>query len=79
MVAEKVNLCIARLLGFCDADKNGIKPESRLENDLGMDSLDQIELAMMLEVEIADEDTYRCATVADVVAMVQRAAGEVVA
>jgi len=84
MVAERVTKCIAHLLGFSDADKNGIEPEDELEGKLGMDSLDKIELVMALEEEfeimIPDEDAEKCKTVADVVALVERmTAGGVVA
>lgn len=45
-----------------------------LENDLGLDSIDQIELAMMLEetfdIEITDEQAQAVITVKDVVEQV---------
>lgn len=48
-----------------------ITPESEIENDLGSDSLDNVELVMALEeefeIEIADICAERCKTVQDVI------------
>ena len=52
----------------------GIKPESNLIEDLGADSLDEVEIVMAIEeefdVEIADEKMSSCKTVADLIALV---------
>lgn len=51
-----------------------IKPESRFVDDLDFDSLDQIEVLMVIEeefgVEISDEEAETIVTVADAVALV---------
>jgi acyl carrier protein len=51
-------------------DRKKIKPESRLTEDLELDSLDKVELVMALEERfeliISDEDADRCVTVGDV-------------
>lgn len=48
-----------------------VKPESRLVEDLGADSLDIVELLMMLEDEygitIPDQDAVKLSTIADIV------------
>ncbi|MFN3925961.1 MAG: acyl carrier protein [Pseudanabaenaceae cyanobacterium] len=58
------------------ADKLGkkleeVRPEAHLQNDLGADSLDTVELVMSLEeafeLEIPDEDAQGIQTVQDVV------------
>lgn len=60
-------------------DAKVIRMDDLIESNLGMDSLDKIELVMALEeefeVEISDEQAEKCMTVADVVALVDRLAG----
>lgn len=52
-------------------DKEKIKPDSRLREDLGLDSIDAIQLTMSLEqkfdFEIPDEDTEKIQTVEQIV------------
>ncbi len=64
------------------AEKNAIKiddikAESRLMNDLGMDSLDLIETLMVVEdmynVEVADDAIDKAKTVQDCVDIIQEA------
>ena len=68
MIFETVRDIIATQLGM---DANKIKPESDIINDLGLDSLDIVELGMTLEEKwnlvIEDEDMGKIKTVADVV------------
>lgn len=68
--AELIKLLIAEHLGLSIDD---IKDESDLTN-LGADSLDGVEIIMALEdefsIEICDEDAEKCATIADIVALV---------
>lgn len=51
-------------------DKNAISPNSRFIDDLGADSIDQVELVLALEEEfelnIADESAEKFITVQDV-------------
>ena len=63
----------------------GIPPDeittsAKLVDDLGMDSLDAVELAIAAErqfhVSISDEQVARLGTVADIVQLVERLAGE---
>lgn len=55
-------------------DPEKIKPDSRLDADLGADSLDQMELLMATEeefgIEIADDKAERCRTFKDFVILV---------
>jgi acyl carrier protein len=61
-------------------DPAAIAPAARLVEDLGLDSLDAVELAMAAErrfqVGIAEEQLAGLHTVADVVALVARLRGE---
>ncbi len=72
MIFETVRDIIATQLGM---DANKIKPESDIINDLGLDSLDIVELGMTLEEKwnlvIEDEDMGKIKTVADVVKYIE--------
>jgi len=63
-VEEKVKAIIAERLR---ADMDKIKPDANFINDLGADSLDQVELVMALEdefgLEIADDEAQKLDTV----------------
>jgi acyl carrier protein len=63
-VAEKVKQIISEQLGVDEAD---ITPGASFMDDLGADSLDQVELVMALEevfnMEIGDEDAEKLLTV----------------
>ncbi len=72
MIFDTVKDIIAAQLGM---DANKIKPESDIINDLGLDSLDIVELGMTLEEKwnlvIEDEDMGKIKTVADVVKYIE--------
>ena len=57
-------------------DESEITPEKHLFNDLGADSLDFVELAMLLENEVnvkfSEEDTANVKTVGDLYAMIEK-------
>lgn len=63
-VAEKVRKLVAEQLGV---DEGDVTPSASFIDDLGADSLDQVELVMALEeafgLEIADEDTEKIVAV----------------
>ena len=64
----RVKKIVAEQLGVAEAD---IKNESSFVEDLGADSLDNVELVMALEeefdLEIPDEDAEKMTTVADAI------------
>ena len=57
-----------------------ITPDSRLVDDLGMDSLDAVELAIATErqfgLSISDEQVAKLVTVADIMKLVQQLTAE---
>lgn len=57
-----------------------IRTDAKLVEDLGMDSLDAVELAIAAErefkIEISDEQVARLETVADIMKLIQRLADE---
>ncbi|MDY4519069.1 MAG: acyl carrier protein [Candidatus Spyradocola sp.] len=69
---EQVAGMIAEQLGI---DAAGIKPESRLVEDLKADSLDVVAMVMEMEsqygIQIPDEDLTKLKTVADVMQYIQ--------
>jgi acyl carrier protein len=72
-IEPRIKEIVAENLGM---DESEIKPESKFIEDLGADSLDLLELVMVLEeeynLEIADSDAEKMLTVGDVVAYIQR-------
>jgi acyl carrier protein len=73
-VAEKVMDIIAEELGV---SRSEITPESHFVNDLGADSLDQIELVMALEdafqISIPEEVAEKIQTVGQAIEHIERA------
>ena len=57
MVLEKIKVILA---GQFDVEEDSIKPETDLQDDLGADSLDVVDLLMSIEdefeIEIPDEE-----------------------
>ena len=70
---EKVRQIISEQLGIDEAE---ITPSASLMDDLGADSLDQVELVMALEeafdLEIADEDAEKILRVQDAFEYVEK-------
>ena len=73
MILEKLQTLIADQLGV---DGNGITMDTNFEEDLGVDSLDIVELSMSLEEEfdigeMSEEDLASIKTVGDLVNYLQ--------
>jgi acyl carrier protein len=70
---EKIRQIISEQLGIDEAE---ITPSASLMEDLGADSLDQVELVMALEeafdLEIADEDAEKILRVQDALDYVEK-------
>lgn len=70
---EKVRAIIANELNI---DESKITMDSSLNEDLGADSLDAVELIMALEdefgVQVSDEDAQGIHTVGDIVKLVEK-------
>ena len=71
-VAEKVKGIIVEQLGV---DQDQVTEEASFVDDLGADSLDQVELVMALEeefgIEIPDEDAEKITRVKEAVSYIQ--------
>ena len=71
-VAEKVKKIVVEQLGVSE---DQITPEAKFIEDLGADSLDQVELVMALEEEfgsdIPDEDAEKLTTVGDAIKYIE--------
>jgi acyl carrier protein len=78
MVEEKVTQIIVDQLGV---EASEVVPEASFVDDLGADSLDQVELIMAFEedfdLEIPDDDAGKIATVQDAIAYIQKNAKSV--
>ena len=71
-VADKVKKIVVEQLGVSE---DQVTPEAKFTEDLGADSLDQVELVMALEEEfgsdIPDEDAEKLTTVGDAIKYVE--------
>jgi len=76
-VEEKIRKIICEQLDVAEKD---VVPEASFVDDLGADSLDQVELIMAMEEEfdisIPDEDAEKIGTVQDALDYVKKASGE---
>lgn len=67
-ITEKVKQIVSEQLGV---DETEVTPSASFVDDLGADSLDQVELVMALEeafdLEIADEDAEKIRSVQDAI------------
>lgn len=75
-IAEKIKKIICEQLSVDEAD---VVPDASFVDDLGADSLDQVELIMAMEeefdVSISDEDAETIRTVQDAIDYVKKASG----
>ena len=75
-IAEKIKKIICEQLSVEKAD---VVPDASFVDDLGADSLDQVELIMAMEeefdVSISDEDAETIRTVQDAINYVNKASG----
>lgn len=76
-VEEKVRSIICEQLNVSEDD---VIPKASFVDDLGADSLDQVELIMAMEEEfdisISDEEAEKIATVQDAMDFIERAIGQ---
>lgn len=73
-IQEKVTEIIVEQLG---KDAEHVKPEAKLIEDLGADSLDAVELIMAVEeefgIEVPDEEAEKLISVGDIISHVEKA------
>ena len=78
LVEERVTQIIVDQLGV---ESSEVVPEASFVDDLGADSLDQVELIMSFEegfnLEIPDDDAEKIVTVQDAIAYIQKNAKSV--
>ena len=71
-IADKVKSIVVDQLGVAE---DQVTPEAKFVEDLGADSLDQVELVMALEeafdAEIPDEEAEKLTTVGDAIAYIE--------
>jgi acyl carrier protein len=75
-IADKVKKIVVEQLSV---NEDQVTPEAKFIEDLGADSLDQVELVMALEekfgTEIPDEDTEKLTTVGDAIKYIESKQG----
>ncbi len=75
-VEEKIKKIICEQL---EVDEKDVVPEASFVDDLGADSLDQVELIMAMEeefgVSISDEDAEKIANVRNAIEYIEKNAG----
>lgn len=75
-IADKVKAIIVEQLNVSEED---VVPEASFVDDLGADSLDQVELIMAMEEEfdlsISDEEAEKIAFVKDAIEYIEKALG----
>jgi acyl carrier protein len=73
-IAEKIKKIIVEQLDVAEAD---VVPKASFVDDLGADSLDQVELIMAMEeqfeISISDEDAEKIVTVQDAIDYITKA------
>ncbi len=71
-LSARVHSIVTDQLGV---DKDSLRPEANLLDDLGADSLDVVELVMALEeefsIEVPDDDVENIRTVGDIVQYIE--------
>jgi acyl carrier protein len=76
-IVERVKKIICEQL---DVEEKDVVPTASFVDDLGADSLDQVELIMAMEeefdVSISDEEAEKIATVQDAINYVKKALGD---
>jgi acyl carrier protein len=75
-IAEKIKKIISEQLNVSEED---VVPKASFVDDLGADSLDQVELIMAMEEEfdlsISDEDAEKITTVQNAIDFIKKASG----
>lgn len=67
---------ISVIIEYIDFDKDSITSETKISDDLGLDSLDIVELGCRIEeafdIEVTDDDLEAVTTVGDLVELIER-------
>lgn len=77
---ENVSSRVEKIIGKQIGSDTALSPETQLQDDLNLDSLELVELSITLEKEfgvpLADAQVRHCVTLSDVIQLVLRAEPE---
>jgi NADH dehydrogenase (ubiquinone) 1 alpha/beta subcomplex 1 len=72
--AEVTERILSVVKNFDQVDKTKVTPETKFAEDLGLDSLDIVEIVMAIEdefaIEIPDQEADKIATIADAISYI---------
>lgn len=75
-MSDKLNQVLSAIIEYTEFDKGSITSETKITDDLGLDSLDIVELGVRIEVafdiEVTDDDLEAVTTVGDLVELIER-------
>lgn len=75
-MSDKLNQVLNVIIEYTDFDKGGITSETKITDDLGLDSLDIVEIGLRIEkafdIEITDDDLEAVTTVGDLVELTEK-------
>lgn len=73
---DKLNQVLSVIIEYAEFDKGSITSETKITDDLGLDSLDIVELGVRIEeafdIEVTDDDLEAVTTVGDLVELIER-------
>lgn len=75
-MSDKLNQVLSVIIEYTDFDKGSITSETKITDDLGLDSLDIVELGFRIEeafdIEVSDDDLEAVTTVGDLVELIEK-------
>ena len=75
-MSDKLNQVLSVIIEYTSFDKDGLTSETKITDDLGLDSLDIVEIGLRIEkafdIEVSDDDLETVTTVGDLVELIEK-------